>query len=109
MVPTTSLWGVLTHLFLSLPPYVDAMESSYGQAEYNEIMSSHATLRPEAILSSSSCIMASFTPFLEMDKSGVMQSPEEMKKKKKEKHKICFKIEFTPIDQYFPHRPILFP
>lgn len=68
---------------LSLPPYVDAMESSYGQAEYNEVMSSHVTLKPEAVLSSSSCTMASFTLFLEMDKSGVMQSPEEVEKKRK--------------------------
>lgn len=83
VVPATSFWGVLTHLSLSLPPYVDAMESSYGQAEYNEVMSSHVTLKPEAVLSSSSCTMASFTLFLEMDKSGVMQSPEEVEKKRK--------------------------
>lgn len=50
MVSTTTFWGVLTHLSLSLPPFVDAMESSYAQAEYNEIVNSHVTLGPEAIL-----------------------------------------------------------
>lgn len=101
VVPTTSFWGVLTNLSLSLPPFVDAMESSYAQAEYNEIMSSHVTLRPEAILSSSSQIMASFTPFLDRDKSGVTQRPKEVKKKEKSTNMLKSRV--------FPRRPILFP
>lgn len=77
VVPTTSFWGALTHL--SLPLWMPWRAAMHKQ----NMMSSHVTLRPEAILSSPSQIMASFTPFLEMDKSGVTQRPKEVKKEGK--------------------------